>query len=138
MAVGEALANSEDAVARLRGKGEVQRGEPTFTDVMDHVNLLVSHGRRVCGRRMTVRRESWTPRRARSVASGFPQIRDENDDGLGKWRVEGVHRRIGVDMLDTNNRRHFHVAADDVGIGGRGSHGSGRRVYGSCTLRAHR
>jgi hypothetical protein len=33
VAVGQVLANSEDAVARLRGKGEVQRGEPTFTDV---------------------------------------------------------------------------------------------------------
>jgi hypothetical protein len=34
VATGQVLASSEDAVAELRGKGEVQRGAPTFTDVV--------------------------------------------------------------------------------------------------------
>jgi hypothetical protein len=33
VATGQVLTNSENAVAKLRGKGEVQRGNPTFTDV---------------------------------------------------------------------------------------------------------
>lgn len=72
VAVGQALANSEDAVARLRGKGEVQRGEPTFTDV--RITSTSSSGMAVV---CAVEDDSSTrivdAKTGAPVASGFPR-----------------------------------------------------------------
>ena len=110
VAVGQVLADSEDAVAMLRGKGEVQRGEPTFADVT--VKSILSPTLAVV---CAVEDDSPTrivdAKTGTLLASSFQKYATRTTMVLEKRRVEGVRRSLGVHMLGTARRPRACMAA---------------------------
>jgi hypothetical protein len=87
VATGQVLANSEDAVGKLRGKGEVERGAPTLTDVV--VSVLSPTSAVVCAMEDDGPTSVVVAKTGAVIASGFSRYESRTAMVLdtGVWKA---------------------------------------------------
>jgi hypothetical protein len=88
VATGQVLASSQSAVAELRGKGEVQRGDPIFTDVVVTLHPS-STTAEVCATEDDSPATIVVAKTGAVVASGFPRYKALTTMVLdrGNWKA---------------------------------------------------